>query len=128
MLSCLTLKIDFLLYVLPFLGARKITTKLPSNQTCTYSFLDRGKDVLTSEIALYDSWQFMLYLYSILFLLKSSVDYKKIDTRIKTLIHHKLNPPPPPLTSKTSHWRFPFQNRFASGPLHMCNATFRNDK
>ena len=58
-------------------------------------FLEWGKDVLTLEFVLYDRWQFMLYLYWILFFLKNFLDYEKIDARIQILKCHKLNPPPP---------------------------------
>ena len=55
MLSCLTLKIDRLLYtVLKIAVPCNNNTKLPSNQTCARTCGWR-KDVLTLELILHDS-------------------------------------------------------------------------
>ena len=57
MLICLTLKIDRLSYAVLNTEApcNNNNTKLPSSQTCAHSFLEWRKDVLTLELALYDS-------------------------------------------------------------------------
>ena len=57
MLICLTLKIDRLSYAVLNTEApcNNNNTKLPSSQTCEHSFLEWRKDVLTLELALYDS-------------------------------------------------------------------------
>ena len=96
MLSCLTLKIDRLSYaVLNIIAPCNNNTNLPSNQMCAHSFMEWGKDVLTLEFVLYDSWLFMLYMYWNLFFLKNVLDYEKIGVRVHILKRHKLNSSPP---------------------------------
>ena len=63
----------------------------------THSFLEWRKGVLMLEFVLYESWQFMLYLYCISFFLKNFFDYEKIDVRIQILKRGKLTPIRPPL-------------------------------
>ena len=101
-LLCLTLKTDRLSYpelniATSFVIITKsyLHIKRAQSSMIAHPFLEWRKDWWTLECILYGTWQFMVYLYRLLFFLKNFLDYEKIDKIIQILKRHKLNSPQP---------------------------------
>ena len=119
MLSCLPLKIDLLSYaVLNIAAPFNNNTKLPSHQTCAHIRFWSGERYINVRIRFI--WQLRAYaLFALDFFLFEKLDYEKIDVRIQTSKHHKLNP-----TSKNVAVTFSVPKSIYEWPLRAYAKTY----